>query len=480
MDALSDTTVVREQAGETNTFSYLARMSWNALCVGAAESLVLLGSLMLGGLIRWIVKGDPMFASWMLLLVAAWVLGSWVARMLPGWGLGPVEELRRTVITLTVVFAATTVMVFWGKAAGVTSRLTLTLGFFLSLFLVPLARTRVKRSLLLAGKWGCPTVIYGDSQTAPIVIDALREETGLGYVPCGVFLDNPDGIPDLARLPVWGGVKDRSAQAPIAVVALPRLAREELTDLLEGTLSGYRKVVLIPDLQEAPSLWVKPRDLVGMLGLEISINLLDPLARITKRTLDLTAVILAAPLWIPLCLVIAVVVWLQDRANPFFVQERVGLGERGFRAWKFRTMHPDAERILDERLDTDADLRAEWQRNFKLRNDPRITRIGVFLRRTSLDELPQLINVLAGEMSLVGPRPLPAYHYRQLPARVRKLRGRVRPGVTGLWQVSGRSEAGHLGMARWDTYYVRNWSIWLDIVILVRTIRTVITGHGAF
>jgi lipopolysaccharide/colanic/teichoic acid biosynthesis glycosyltransferase len=125
-------------------------------------------------------------------------------------------------------------------------------------------------------------------------------------------------------------------------------------------------------------------------------------------------------------------------------------------------------------------LRKEWETQFKLRHDPRITSIGNFLRRTSMDELPQLVNVLRGEMSLVGPRPLPEYHHQELPERVKKLRDRVRPGMTGLWQVSGRSEAGTQGMARWDTYYVRNWSLWLDIVILVRTIRTVISRHGAF
>jgi Undecaprenyl-phosphate galactose phosphotransferase WbaP len=338
----------------------------------------------------------------------------------------------------------------------------------------------VKRILLRVQRWGCRAVIYGDSQTVPVVVEALREEAGLGYVPFGLFLDNPETAPEISNVRVLGDIHESCRCAPIAVVALPRLAREALSDLLEGPLSGYRKIIIIPDLQEAPSLWVKPRDLVGMLGLEISINLLDPLARISKRTMDLTAVLLTAPLWAPLCLLLAALIWWQDRANPLFLQERVGRGGGGFRTWKFRTMHPDAERILQEHLDRDPDLQAEWQRNFKLRKDPRITRMGRLLRRTSLDELPQLINVLRGEMSLVGPRPLPAYHFQQLPERVRKLRDRVRPGVTGLWQVSGRSDAGHLGMARWDTYYVRNWSIWLDIVILVRTWRAVIGCQGAF
>jgi lipopolysaccharide/colanic/teichoic acid biosynthesis glycosyltransferase len=143
-------------------------------------------------------------------------------------------------------------------------------------------------------------------------------------------------------------------------------------------------------------------------------------------------------------------------------------------------MHPNAEAILQKRLRDDPEMRAEWEANFKLRNDPRITLIGRLLRRTSLDELPQFINILRGEMSLVGPRPLPRYHHDELPDRARELRERARPGMTGLWQVSGRSEAGHAGMPKWDTYYVRNWSVWLDIVIFVRTVRTVVSAKGAY
>ena len=140
----------------------------------------------------------------------------------------------------------------------------------------------------------------------------------------------------------------------------------------------------------------------------------------------------------------------------------------------------NAEAVLARHLAADAQLRAEWEAHCKLKHDPRITAVGRFLRRTSLDELPQLFNVIAGNMALVGPRPLPAYHEEKLPARLREVRHRVRPGITGLWQVSGRSNAGNAGLERWDQYYVRNWSIWLDIVILVRTIRAVFRADGAY
>lgn len=460
-------------------FSYLRRLAHNSITLATAESCVLVGALFLGGFIRFLWRGDPMFANWMWYLVLAWLCGQWMLRLTPGWGLGPVEELRRTILLLLAVFGGTTAMLFWGKAAHETSRFTLTTGLALSLVLMPLVRTRVKRRLLAAGQWGLPTVIYTDDTTGPRVVAALLEERGLGYHPIGIFTETA-GPHGALGVPVLGGLRQATAEAAAAVLALPHLPSDHMADLLEGPLAGYRRVVIIPDLSEAPSLWVKPRDLVGMLGLEIQQNLLDPLARFTKRSFDLGFCLATSWIWGPLCLLLALLVWLEDRRTPLFRQERMGLRRRTFTALKFRTMHPDADDLLRRRLAEDPALRQEWEAQFKLRRDPRVTRVGRLLRRTSLDELPQIVNVLRGEMSLVGPRPLPRYHFDELPERVKQLRDRVRPGITGLWQVSGRSDAGHAGMARWDTYYVRNWSLWLDIIILVRTSRAVATGRGAY
>lgn len=462
-------------------FPLMRRALMNASVLGIAEALTLAFSLMLGGFIRTLWKGDPMFASWMLYLVIAWVIGAAAVRLLPGWGLGPAEELRRTVMLLVTVFGGTTAMLFWGKAAGETSRFTLTTAFLISLVLVPAARLKVKRMMLDLNLWGIPAVVYGDESSSARLLAALREERGLGFIPVGVFSDHlvAGGVREIAGVPVLGTKSDLTRAAPAAIFALPSLPRERATGMIEKALSTYRTVVLIPDLLDTPSLWVVPRDIVGTLGLEISSNLLDPLSKFLKRAFELGAVLLTAPVWVPLCLLIGTAIWLRDRSSPLFLQERVGRDGQPFLTWKFRTMHPDAEALLKKRLDEDPDLRREWEGSFKLRNDPRITALGQFLRLTSLDEIPQFVNVLRGEMSLVGPRPLPEYHQRDLPESVRRLRERVRPGMTGLWQVSGRSDAGTAGMARWDTYYVRNWSIWLDIVIIVRTFRTVLSRRGA-
>lgn len=461
---------------------YAYRNTINGVLMAAGEASVVALSLILGGYIRLVWKGDPMIASWMIYLVAAWILGSFTMKLLPGWGLGPVEELRRTTLLLIGVFAATTAMLFWGKAAHETSRFTLTFGFLVCVISVPLIRLQVKRFLIRRNLWGALTVIFTDRENGPDVIKSILHEPGLGYIPVGVVMDD-EGYPpgsDFGGLPVLGRRQQNIVLAHAAIIAMPNLSGHETVNLIEDCLTQYRRVVIIPDIAEVPSLWVKPRDMVGMLGLEIPSNLIDPLARISKRSFDMAFALLTLPLWLPIGAVLAAAIWIEDRSNPFFIQKRIGHNGRKFQAWKFRTMHPDAEALLQKKLREDPALAEEWSNNFKLKKDPRITMVGRFLRRTSLDEIPQLINILRGEMSLVGPRPLPAYHHEELPARARELRERARPGMTGLWQVSGRSEAGHAGMPKWDTYYVRNWSVWLDIVIFIRTIRTVVSGHGAY
>jgi Undecaprenyl-phosphate galactose phosphotransferase WbaP len=414
------------------------------------------------------------------MIVAWWVL-AYNAHLLPGWGIGIVDELRRVFYQLSLLFGGTAIILFLTQEASVTSRFTLVFAYLASLPLVPFVRTIVKRTLIARDLWGVPTVVYGSGNTGHRVVDALKEEMGLGYRLVGMFDDDPEMWGDeYNEVPILGGTGQSLSQAAGAILALPHAPRQRIQELLEGPLAHYRQVVIIPDLIDMPTLWVRSRNLAGILGLEIASRLLDPIARFTKRGADLVFTLGLAPLWLPLYGLIAAAIWLEDRRNPFFFQERVGEGGRTFKVRKFRTMVHNAEEVLVRRLDQDAELRAEWEANFKLKDDPRITRMGKLLRKFSLDEVPQLINVLKGEMSLVGPRPLPRYHLDELPHRVRELRSRVKPGMTGMWQISGRSDAGNDGIIRWDAFYVQNWSAWLDMVILVRTLRVVFKGDGAY
>lgn len=471
------------RAGAT---SHARRRVANAASVGLAEVVALSVALLIGGFLRqWLTgeSGNSFGFAWA--VVPIYVVASYVAGLLPGWGHGAVEEIRRLVIVLSGVFALTAVGLFLANAnaagATVASRLTLGVTYVMALGLVPLARWSVKGMLVRRDRWGVPAVVYGAGVAGARIVRQLQEERGSGYTPVAVFSDDPDDWGGyLDAIPIVGDTSRVAPEAAVAFLALPEAERDRQIGLLEGPLSCYRTVVVVPDLFEAPSLWVTPRDFAGVLGLELSSTLTRTSPRLLKRAVDLGAILLTAPFWAPVVAILSVWIWLSDRSSPFYGQERIGEDGQLFKALKLRTMVPNADRVLEEALDADPDLRAEWEEHFKLERDPRITTVGRLLRRTSLDELPQLINVLKGEMSLVGPRPLPAYHHNELSARVRSLRERVKPGITGLWQVSGRSDSGNLGMERWDPYYVRNWSPWLDAVILVRTVKVVMKGSGAY
>lgn len=480
-DAPGTAVLERPVVAQSRAFRYTRRLAHNALVLLFSDAIALLVAFSGAGLLRDFLFDIPMYSLWSLWVVGCWWAGAALAGLAPGWGLSPVEALRRQVTLTCAVFAGTAVALFLSKTGDLTSRFTTFVAFLLAVPLIPFLRIQAKVWLIRHGKWGIPVAVYGGGETGRAVVERLREEPGQGYYPVCVFDDNPLlRDQEVEGLPVIGSTTAATLTASVAIVAMPSLRSAQVAELLEGVLTRYRRVLVIPDLIEAPSLWVSSRDLSGMPGLEITQKLLDPGRRFLKRAFDMTVILATTPLWGPLCGLIALLIWLEDRRTPLFLQDRLGLDGSVFKTWKFRTMTPGAEESLRQRCETDEEFKSEWETGCKLENDPRITRVGRFLRKTSLDEIPQLINVLKGEMSLVGPRPLPQYHYDQLPLKVRQLRERVRPGMTGMWQVSGRSAAGNVGMVRWDPYYVRNWSLWLDIVILVRTVRVVIRGSGAY
>jgi len=461
-------------------FSYYRRMFLNMGGILLGDALALLAAILLAGLVRYILRESHIPPSRALYLIPLWAVGAIIFKIAPPWGIGPIEELRRIQVLLLVIFGLAAAAMFLTKTGDVTSRIKFALMYLISVPLVPFTRTLVKRVMLKRRCWGVPTAVYGNDKTVSHVLDVITQEAGLGYIPIGIFDDDLKPSDRVRGIPVLGGLEDSTLEASFALMGAPSIARERLMMLLEGPLSHYRRVIIIPDLFDIPSLWVSARDFLGVLGLEVERNLLNPIARISKQAMELIAVLALAPLWIPVCLLLALLIRMQTGASPLYRQERVGRHGKLFKTWKFRTMVPNAEEVLEKEMSEHPELRAEWNAHYKLKNDPRITPIGAFLRRSSLDELPQLINVLRGEMSLVGPRPLPKYHQQQLPRSVCALRESVLPGITGLWQVSGRSETGTEGMERWDTYYVRNWSIWLDTVILVRTFRALLTREGAY
>jgi exopolysaccharide production protein ExoY len=193
-----------------------------------------------------------------------------------------------------------------------------------------------------------------------------------------------------------------------------------------------------------------------------------------KRALDIAMVVAAAPFLLPLIAILALLI-RRDGGPVFFSQNRIGMGGRPFRLWKLRTMVVDAETRLAAHLDRDPAARAEWNKTQKLKNDPRITTLGRLLRKSSLDELPQLWNVLRGDMSLVGPRPMMPAQRVLYPGRAYY---RMRPGLTGFWQISDRNETSFAKRALYDTQYARRMSLVTDVIVLILTVRVVLRGTG--
>ncbi len=415
--------------------------------------------------------------------VAVWVGLRALLGLYPGYGLDSAEELRRQTYAVASTLGITTVFAVALHVGDLLSRLLTFAGFLGLALLAPFVRHFVKRGAMSLGLWGKPVVVLGASETGERVVTALREALGLGFVPVAVFDDQVSEPGEIAGVPCGGlhaaGRVAGEYDIDTAIVAMPRTNRARFGEIIDWAGTRFRRVVVVPELPGyAANSAMIARDLAGTFGVEIKQNLLNPWSQRAKRTLDLFGVSIGGLAISPLLLLMVLLIKLDSPGPAIYGQERLGTGGRTFRCWKFRTMCLDAEKSLDEHLHNDPGLWAEWERDRKLRDDPRVTRVGRWLRETSLDELPQLWNVLKGEMSLVGPRPIVQAEVPRY-GPMYELYKRVRPGISGLWQVGGRSDTGYAERVALDAYYVRNWSVWLDLVVLARTVASVASRRGA-
>ena len=294
--------------------------------------------------------------------------------------------------------------------------------------------------------------------------------------PRGKFAE-VDGVPlvgDLSLAPVLA----ERLKIPYAVVAMPGVDSPKLLQIIERVGGHFTHLLIIPDLFGFASMGVPAKSLGGILGLEIRQQLLLPGPRLAKRIMDTAIMGVGLLLIAPFLLLIAIAVKLDSKGPILYSQNRLGKDGTYFRAYKFRTMHGDGEARLKAILDSDPALKAEYDIYHKLKKDPRVTRIGRFLRKFSLDEFPQLWNVVNGDMSLVGPRPYIERELTEMNGQ-EKIILRAPPGMTGMWQVSDRNATSFAQRVQIDVYYVRNWSPWLDIHILAKTFGVVIKGSGS-
>jgi Undecaprenyl-phosphate galactose phosphotransferase WbaP len=400
----------------------------------------------------------------------------------PGISITPPEELRRLTNGTSLVFVLIGASTFMYKTVGEYSRGAFVFAWVLILLTVPLLRALARALWARKPWWGTPVFVFGAGKTGEAVVGSLMRQPGLGLKPVAIYDDDADKQGRfLFGVPVVGGLAEagdhaRKAAVRYAIAAMPGVPRSTLLELLRVHGRVFPHLILIPDLIGFSSLWVSANDLGGVLGLEVRQRLLMPGPRMVKRILDVVLILLASPIILLLGGVVALLVRLDSPGPAVFTQHRPGKDGVRFRILKFRTMFADAEQRFAQ---LPQELLKEFEQYGKIQQDPRVTRLGYWLRKSSLDEFPQFWNVLRGEMSLVGPR---AYLLDQLP----QMQGyedtvlSVLPGVTGLWQVSGRSEVSFEERLAMDSYYVRNWSPWLDLYILARTVWVVLFSRGAY
>ena len=417
-------------------------------------------------------------------VVAAWVGLRALLGLYPGYGLDAAEELRRQTYA---VFATTALVAIFalGFQVAELSRLQL-VSFFLGLLvLAPLAQSFVKRGLKEAGVWGKPVIVLSYKETGTNIATVLDRRWELGYSPIAVFnyrlggTENP--LAGIEHQRVLTNVVDLARERAVdtAIFAMPHARREQLVKLVGLASVSFEHVLVIPDLTGITNSAVVARDLAGTFAVEIKYNLLNPWALRAKRAADLAATLLGGVLVLPLLGVLALLVYLETGGPVFYTDRRIGRDGTLFSCIKFCTMVPDAEALLQRMLEEDAGLREEYATYHKLRDDPRVTGVGCFLRKTSLDELPQLLNVVRGEMSLVGPRPYLPRESKEIGLAQSEIL-RVPPGMTGPWQVTGRNGSSFGERVQMDVHYVRDWSVWLDLVLLARTAKVVLLRRGAY
>ncbi len=394
------------------------------------------------------------------------------------------DEIKETLKAIVISYIIVILILFTSKKSSTYSRIVITLFTLISIFIVPLLRIYVRKILFKASLLIRKTIIIGSSSTATQVYKALCLEPNLCHCVVG-FIDDSD-VKEINGIKVHRNISAVKRYISFAHITDVIIAKDELdaasvSRIINSIQHKVENVIYIPQLKNISVYGTEIKYFFSsqIIGFEIKNNLSNPLTYITKRITDYILTIAMLPVVLPLMIVLAVLIKKSSPGPVIYSHKRIGKGGKEFKCYKFRTMYVDADKRLKEILEKDPIKKKEWETYWKLKDDPRVTKIGKFLRKTSLDELPQIFNILKGDMSLVGPRPVikkeiedyykeNAYFYFLVP-----------PGITGLWQVSGRSNTSYDYRVSLDSWYVKNWNLWLDIVILFKTIKAVIKREGA-
>ncbi|EPR37177.1 Undecaprenyl-phosphate galactose phosphotransferase, WbaP [Desulfovibrio sp. X2] len=416
--------------------------------------------------------------SWMFLLYSC-IAGS--MGVYPGYLRTPPEELKLLSWSTSLFFLIISSLTFLSRGADQYSRLIFLCSWLLALVTVPSARILARRWFGRYFSWGYPCVLIGGSEGVGCVLENIRRDRRQGLWPLAVMTETGAPVSGEEHLPAvsFEALPLIAADHPhchaILIFSTERDSPEP--DVIEQLSFHFKHVLLSSAKVSQLSLWVRGVDVGGGTFLKTYFKLLDPNRMRLKRLFDIVLCAFGSIVALPVTGLIALCIKLDSPGPVFFRQTRLGQGGKEFQIFKFRTMRCDAQACLDSMLAEDPELAAEWKKNQKLERDPRITRVGRFLRCTSLDELPQFFNVIRGEMSLVGPRPIVAGEIEKY-GKEFVVYKRLKPGISGLWQVSGRNRTSYERRVGMDVYYARNWSVWMDIWILAKTVQEIIQRGG--
>jgi Undecaprenyl-phosphate galactose phosphotransferase WbaP len=470
--------------------AYLKQWLLTALPLVLTDLVALLATIGLCSLmgLQWLNPSDPTSRAivWIPSVAFAFLLINAALGLYPGIRLGLVDEIRMLTLSLTVV----TLITFVRHLSSVwlyERTVYMIVAYALLMVLAPIARSVARKRLAKSSWWGFPTLICGDDSAAFNVDQWLWDNRRLGLRPVGVIA-NP-AVLELERdspryLGGWDGARQIAEEkhAFWAVLVEPEETDQVqlgMTGAIEQYLGNVPHIFVVSKLTGLPDAWNRHQMDEGLDGILVQQHLMLPIPQLVKRGMDLVVATVAGLLLSPLFLALAIATKITSPGPVFYGHTRVGRGNSRFKAWKFRTMIADADKVLDDYIAKHPELREEWERDHKLKNDPRVTALGKWMRKWSIDELPQIWNVFVGEMSIVGPRPIVDAEIMKYGVHFEAFNS-VLPGITGLWQVCGRNDTTYDERVQLDMYYVHHWSPWLDLYLLGRTVKTVLFTKGAY
>lgn len=383
----------------------------------------------------------------------------------PSMPLSPIEEFRRLVGSSLIVYMIAMAVLGFRHEANFVSRFVLIASALVNAVAAQPMRDIVRRLMRKLDFGRIPVVVVGPKMAAEDLVNRLRGNSIVGFDPV-LFEGDNHNIVKFAQ----------SRDIKILITCQDsRLVREEMVDLMKW----FQQIIYMPEREIFPILGSRPISVDGIGGLEMVNQRRIKGYMIEKRLVDSLLSLLIGIVALPFLLVMPILIKLTSKGPILYKAKRLGKDGRTIYVWKFRSMYQDADQRLQSILDADPTMKAEFERDFKLKNDPRVTPLGKFMRKTSIDELPQLFNVIRGEMALVGPRPIVEKEIAYYGADY-EIFSLMKPGITGLWQATGRSDTDYKLRVALDKFYVMNWNPWMDLWIVMRTILAVLKMKGSY